>query len=64
MLAEDNQKDTGYLTESKGKWTKEIQEGLDEGVEIINSFPFYGAPWIFILFLCFSHSFSQSFNKY
>lgn len=28
MLDEDDQKDAGYLTESKGKLTKQIQEGL------------------------------------
>lgn len=39
MLDEDDQKDAGCLTESKGKLTKEIQEGLDDRVEITNSFP-------------------------
>lgn len=39
MLDEDDRKDAGCLTESKGKLTKQIQEGLDDRVEIINSFP-------------------------
>lgn len=49
MLDEVNQKDAGYLTESRGKLTKEIQEGLDES---INSFPIYETPWFFTL--CFA----------
>lgn len=44
MVDGDDQKDIRYLTESKGKLTKELQEGLDDKVEIINSFPIYGAP--------------------
>lgn len=53
MLDEDDQKDAGYFTESKGKLTRRFRKGLDDEVEIINSFPFYGTPGFLTLFLCF-----------
>ena len=50
ILDGNDQKDAGYLTESKGKLIKEIQEGLDKRAEIIHSFPFYGTQWFLTLF--------------
>lgn len=42
-----------YFTESKGKLTRRFKKGLDDGEEIINSFPFYETPGFLTLFLCF-----------
>jgi len=50
ILDGNDQKDAGYLTESKGKLIKEIQEGLDKRAEIMHSFPFYGTQWFLTLF--------------
>ena len=50
ILDGNDQKDAGYLTESKGKLIKEIQEGLDKRAEIMHSFPFCGTQWFLTLF--------------
>ena len=50
ILDGNDQKDAGYLTESKRKLIKETQEGLDKRAEIVHSFPFYGTRWFLTLF--------------